>query len=342
MRASVHPSQSEEPRVDSENAHRSFYISRLLTPWYIFTFVLYLGFISISISIFYVVAASIKSLPESRPPYQRPAYERCVNFEVEAPETGIIIDITISTLLSLYVAYSQLRGSSSHVAILERPISDLYNHIGWVTIPTAWIYCFLGATTSSGLLAALRSIRSGNFIIFFLCTFSERRTINRLVFGLIHNILTNCLLSHLEKERNTFIITNMCLLISFFVHEVLVTYQKSDALNSHLVDMSIYQETVWKRMEFILQVIFLMTFTLLSIIYLCNLWKPYHSLCLPRITFAQAIPALALIKPLSSFYYYKSLSTYILKGRHNFIVSTSYSTAPEVPHVRDLILTVRP
>lgn len=220
--------------------------------------------------------------------------------------------ITISTLLSLHVAYNKLLGLPSNVAILERPLFDLYSHIGYVTIPIAWTYYYLGTSSPSALSTILHSIRSGNFTMCFLCMFLRRHAANpNMTFRFIRIISTHILYSYLETEKSISDIIYGVLYISFCIYEIWITrhrHPESDTFQHHGKHTSKDQGITREQFRSIWQVIPPVSFALLSIIYLSQLWKQYYFHCVPQATFIQAIPVLALIKPLSSFYCMLSLT----------------------------------
>ncbi|KAI0896206.1 hypothetical protein F4806DRAFT_53568 [Annulohypoxylon nitens] len=163
--------ESPDHPVQREPYHHHHHHQREMHYSVVFIIVPFIGYITTFLSIL----QSICGTPEliSPPPTATRNTQECVSARAETQDIEISISISLLTLISMCVACVQIGSRPDHRAVLERYIIDLYDHIGYVTIPLAFTYYYLGSISPSASLSGLYLIRSGNFLMAFLHTLVE-------------------------------------------------------------------------------------------------------------------------------------------------------------------------
>ncbi|KAI2463816.1 hypothetical protein F4781DRAFT_415310 [Annulohypoxylon bovei var. microspora] len=233
--------------------------------------------------------------------------QTCVDSQSHTPGIGILINITALTLLSLYMTYNQLWVYEGREVVLERPILDLYDQIGCMTIPIAYTYCFESISTSK-LSTSLCLIQAGNALTTLLSTLVEDPTTDRITICLIINIFSITCFSLLDSEYRVFGEASGAIFMIFWSYETsrrTFTHHAPKSSKRPVKNTIADQNQFSENLRLVSQNLSSVVLALTAILYLRWMWKLnsrqcHHETMSYHKVFSQAIPVLALFKPFAS------------------------------------------
>ncbi|KAI1455426.1 hypothetical protein F4805DRAFT_273301 [Annulohypoxylon moriforme] len=221
-------------------------------------------------------------------------------FPSRTPEIATSIHIVLLVLTFLYVYYNRIWGRPSRERILERPILDLYNHIGFMTAAMACTYYYHESYSSFISPDILYLIQSGNVFTALCCLFMDLPVIGKMILYLVINTFTLILSSPGISSIALLTILLSCAILSQ------LRYFQYSAGNFWEISFSLF-------------------LVVLSLELIWIISKCYRVVSSYQTTFSEVISILSLFKPISIFYYYMSidLSPLLLQSEYEILISSS-------------------